>query len=158
MPKSTQQHHGARHRDRQAEDDGGSRTPPEGQPGEGAEPCRDGDLCNRARHRHPVDVQQVAQAEVEPNPEHQQSDPDLGQLERRVGIGHEPRRERTDGDPSKEVSDDRRDADKSREITGNERRAQRDRDGGDEVGAVRLDGAMLEELPFPTVALGSDPA
>ena len=113
----------------------------------GAEPDRDRDLCNRAGHRHPVDVQQIAQAEVEPHPEHQQGDTDLGQLERRGGVGNETRRERPDGDPGQEVSDDRRDADESREIAGNERRAERDRDGGDEVGAVRLDGAMLRGSP-----------
>ena len=79
-------------------------------------------------------------------------------MERGVGVGDETGRERADGDAGQEVSDDRRDADESREIAGNERRAERDRDGGDEVGAVRLDGAMLEEPSFPTVALGSDPA
>jgi hypothetical protein len=95
---------------------------------------------------------------VEPHPEHQQGDTDLSQLECRSRVGDETRRERTDGDPSQQVTDDRRDADESREVAGNERRAERDRDGGDEVGAVRLDGAMLEEPLCPTVALGSDPA
>ena len=95
---------------------------------------------------------------MEPHPEHQQGDADLRKLQCRRGVGDETRRERPDGDPSQEVPDDRRDADESREIAGNERRAERDRDGGDEVGAVRLDQAMLEEHPCQTVAPTSDPA
>jgi hypothetical protein len=71
--------------------------------------------------------------------EHEQRDPDLGELQRFTGIRDESWREGADGDAREEVPDDRGEPDGSREVARDERRPERDRDRRDEVGAVGLD-------------------
>ena len=45
--------------------------------------------------------------EVEPDPEHEQDHPDLGELAGDLPVGDEPRGVRADDDPRQEIPDDR---------------------------------------------------
>lgn len=65
----------------------------------------DQDLSTRPRQGDPPDGEQVAQVEVHPDAEHQQDDPDLGQLGRHLQVGHEAGCSRAERDAGQEVAD-----------------------------------------------------
>ena len=58
--------------------------PAEGDAEHQAEEGRDDDLDERAGDRDRPDGGQVPEREVDPDPEHQQDDPDVGELEREI--------------------------------------------------------------------------
>ena len=84
----------------------------------------------------PADGRQVPEREVDAHAEHQQDDPDVGQLERDLGVRAEARGERAEQDAGHDVADDRRQADTLRDEAAHECGHQADRDGGDEYGLV----------------------
>ena len=86
-----QQHHGARDRQRQAEDDARHPGPAEEQAQPHAQQRRDADLHQGAGHRDRLDREQILQREMQADAEHQQDDADLGELVGEVLIGDEAR-------------------------------------------------------------------
>jgi hypothetical protein len=141
-PQHPEQHDGACNRDGEPEDRGGSERPSEREPG--CEPQRrsDGDLRDGAGNGDAIHSTQVPHAEMETHTEHQEGDADLGELEGDVGVGDEPRRERPDGDPGGQISDDRGHPEQLGEEAADERRTEADRHGGDERCAVSLHGPL----------------
>ena len=139
MPQCPQEHDGAGHGDREAEDERRAKAPAERQARQRPEAGRDDDLSDGAGDRDPVDTPQIVDAEMEPHAEHEQRDPDLGELQRFAGIRDEPRREGADDDAREQIPDDGGEPDRARQVARDERRAERDRDRRDEVGAVSLD-------------------
>ena len=103
-----QQHHRARHRQRQSEHEPRAETPAEqvrhaGADGRGGHDLRDGAGQRDVAHRH-----QVLDRKVQADPEHQQDHADFRELVRETRVRHEPRRERPDADAGDEIADDGR--------------------------------------------------
>ena len=103
-----QQHHGAGHRQRQAE-----HQPCAGRPAQQQSPAPspgrgDGDLRDRARDGDGLHRHQVLQREMQADAEHQQDHADLGQLRRQGLVGDEAGRERPDHDAREQVAHQRR--------------------------------------------------
>ncbi len=94
------------------------------------------DLDERAGDRDRPDRGQVPEREVDPHPEHQQDDPDVGELEREIDIGDEAGGERAEQDAGHDVADDRRQSDPLGDEAADEGGHQADRDGRDEYGLV----------------------
>lgn len=105
---SAQEHDGARHRQRQAEDEPGADGPTPCQGNRGSERRRRRHLHDGARNRDTPDRDQVAEREMHADAEHEQNDADLGQLSRQVRVGDEAGREWTDGNAGDEIAHDRR--------------------------------------------------
>ena len=74
--------------------------------------------------------------ELQPDAEHQQDDPDLGQLLGESRVGHKPGRMRPHERASQEIPDNRRQSEALRHVTQRERRGQAARERQDEVIAV----------------------
>jgi hypothetical protein len=83
------EHDGAGHGEREAEDDRGGPPPAEQVRTRGAEPRGDGALDDRAGNRHAAHGEQLVEMELEADAEHQQDDADLGELTGQMRIGHE---------------------------------------------------------------------
>lgn len=73
---------------------------------------------------------------MQPDPEHQQDDPDLGQFGGEVLIGNESWGEGPDGDPGQQVSRDRRQPQPLRQEAEDEGEAEGGDDRGDQGGIV----------------------
>ena len=71
-----------------------------------------------------------------PHPEHQQDDPDVGELEREIDIGDEAGGEGAEQDPGHDVADDRRQSHPLGDEAADEGGHQADSDGRDEYGLV----------------------
>jgi hypothetical protein len=130
--QGTQQHHGARDRQREAEDEARPRRPPHRPAQAHAEHGRHRDLRHRTRDGDRLHRQQVGQREVQADAEHQQDDTDLRQFVRQALVGDEPRRERADRDPRHQIADERRYLDAVGEGSEDEGEAEAGDDGGDE--------------------------
>jgi hypothetical protein len=87
----SEQHHGARDRETEPEDDAGAPGPAPQPREQGAEEGSRRDLHGRARQRDPADRQQVVEGEVDPHTEHQQDHADLGELLGQLHVGDESR-------------------------------------------------------------------
>ncbi len=106
--KHAQEDHRARDRDGEAEDQPRSGAP--------AEPVRDerpgrgghGDLQECAGQGNAPNGEQLFDAKVEAYAEHQENDPDLGELLGNLGVRNESRREGADGDSRNQIADDGR--------------------------------------------------
>ena len=132
-----QQHHGARHRQRQAEDQARLGRPAH-RPGERhAHAGRRGDLHDRARHRDRLHREQVAEREMQADAEHQQDHADLGQFGRHPRIGDEAGGERPDDDPGEEIAGDRRDFEPVRQRAHSEGDDETGDDGADQGRMMR---------------------
>ena len=119
-----EQDHGAGDRDGQAEDEPATDAPAEGQP----ETRRRASVATRIWPMAPGDGdgphgQQVADREVDADPEHQQDHAELGQLGGDGLVGDEARRERADEHARGDVADDRRQVQPPRDERADERGA-----------------------------------
>ena len=100
----------------------------------------DGDLHDRARDRDRLDVQQVAQREVQADAEHQQDHADLGQLRRQGLVGDEARGERPDDHARQQVAHQRRQLQPVGQHAEHEGQHEADAEQGDQRGVVRHAG------------------
>jgi hypothetical protein len=120
------------------------RPPPQnGNPG--PQSRRDGDLSDRARDGDRAHGPQVADREVHTDAEHEQNQPDLGQLRSQFGVRHEPGCERADDDPGEQIANERRQTQACRGEPSDEREGQADSDGGDQRSVVRHSGSNREQ-------------
>ncbi len=124
-----------------------AQAPSEGRPEPDPEQSGHDRLEDRARDRDGADGEQLADRELDADPEHQQDHAELGELEGDVRVGDEPGRERPDHDTGDDVPDDRGQAHAAGDETADERGGQADRDGRDENGLVvhgssRFDGGV----------------
>ena len=147
------QHHRARHRQRQAEDEPGAQAPAE-DPGEAhAERGHQGDLGERARQRDGPDRQEVPGREVQADREQQQGHADIGELVGEVLVGDEAGRERPDRDARQQVADQGRGAQAVRRHPEGEGEHDADHEGGDERRVVlhrsRRAGVAWAAAPSP---------
>ena len=134
---------GAGDRDRQAEDEAATQAPAQRGTEPDAEQPRNDRLDDRPRDRDRADGEELADRELDPDAEHQQDHPELGELERDVGVGTQPGRERPDHHASDDVPDDGGQADMPGDETADECGSQADRDSGDENGLVVQGGIPL---------------
>ena len=102
------QYHRARDREGEAEDQAGREPPAGGVRDERSDRRRHEALDDRAWDGDAAHGEEVFDVELHPDAEHQQDDPDLGELLREVAVGGEARRERADDDAGDEVADNRR--------------------------------------------------
>ena len=143
-----QQHHGARARQAQPEDEGFAGGPaPEGGH-ERAQECRRRDLHDGPGDRDAPHRQQVPHRQVQAHAEHEQHHADLGQLARERHVGHEPRRVRADEDPGHEVAHDGRELRARGRHAQDHGEAQAGGDRGDQ-GDVVGHGPILARAPGP---------
>jgi hypothetical protein len=96
--QQAQQHHGARHRERDAEDEAGARRPTLPPANGHAQWRRHQCLCERAGNGDAADREQVLKREMQSNPEHQQDDANFGELVRSALVSNKARGEWADGD------------------------------------------------------------
>lgn len=89
------------------------------------------------RQGDPPHGEQVVHREMDAHPEHEEDDPDLGELLGECDIGHEARRERPHGDARHEVAHQRRKAEPDGQHPQREGEREAGRDGDDERGLVR---------------------
>ena len=106
--------------------------PAQEQPDERAQDGGHEDLAHRTGDGDGSHGREVAEREVDAHAEHEQHDPDLGELEGQVRVCHEPRREGPDGDAGHEVAHDGRHPDAPREQAEEEGERETDRDRRDE--------------------------
>lgn len=103
-----------------------------------------------AGERDRADGEQFIHVEVEADPEHQENDPDVGQLLGDLGVRHEAGGERADGDAGDEIADDRREPEPLRhepeEDRGREGAGQRE----DEVEVLRHGRSIASERTTQT--------
>ena len=145
--EGAQQDDRAGDRDGEAQDEPATQAPAERRAEPDPEQPRHDRLQDRARDRDRAHGQQLADRELDPDAEHQQDHAEFGELERDIGIGDKPGRERPDQDAGHDVPDDRGQPDMPGDEPADERSGQADRDGGDENGLVvhgssRFDGGV----------------
>ena len=99
-------------------------SPTRGHADRGPEQRRGQAPAQRARHRDPAHGQQFLQMELQANAEHQQDDPDLGELAGDLPVGDEARRVRPDHEARQQVADDRREPEAERHVAAGQRRGQ----------------------------------
>ena len=127
-----QQHHGAGHRQRQAEHQSGAQRPAK-RPGQAqAEQRRENDLRDRAGDGDRPHRQQVLQREMHADAEHQEDDADLRQFRRQRLIGDEARRVRSNGHAGQQIAHQRRHLQPMGDRAEDERQHDADDDRGDE--------------------------
>jgi len=102
-----------------------------------AEPSGDGDLHDGARYGDATHGEQVGDGEVQPHPEHEEDDADLGELRRQAGVGDVPWREGADGDACQQVANERWQAEPHGNESEHKCQAEAGGDGRDERGLVR---------------------
>ena len=112
-----QQHHGAGHRQGQAKDDAGGPGPAKRAGQHGPQHRRDQALDDGPGQGNTPHGQQFFEVEVQPHAEHQQDDPDLGQLFRQLLVGDKARRVGTDGNAAQEIPDEGRQPEPLRQIS-----------------------------------------
>ncbi len=91
----------------------------------------------RAGDGDPLDGEELRHREVEPDPEHQEHHPDLGELPREAEVADEAGGRRADRHPRDEVPDERRDLQLRGDEAEDEREAEARGDRGDEAYVVR---------------------
>ncbi len=132
-----QQHDSRCDRQRQTEHDAARDRPAEPQPKHRPERRRHRNLRDRPRHRDLAHRHQVFQRKMQPNPEHEENNADLGQLEREPGVGDEPGGKRPDQHPGKQIARDRRNSEAMRQRPHQERDAKARDDSADQGGVMR---------------------
>ena len=103
--QGTQQHHGARHREGQAEDEARADAPA---PEMRQQPTHGGsghDLHDRARQGDGAHRHQVLDREMQADPEHQQDHADFGELARELAVADEAGCVRPNQNPGQEIAD-----------------------------------------------------
>jgi len=138
-----EQHHGARHRQRDAENKAGARRPAEQPADPHGEWRGDQALRHRAGDGDGPDRQQILEREMQPYAEHQQDDADLGELIGNVLVGDKAGGEGPDDDPCHEIADQRRQFEAVGNNAEGEREHQTDRDGGNEWRHMQHAGELL---------------
>ncbi len=73
---------------------------------------------------------------MQPDAEHQQDHPDLGQLARKPGIGHKTRRDRPHQNPGQQIAHQRRQLQAIGKIAKDRREPETDGNGGNEGDVV----------------------
>ena len=144
-----QQHHGARHRQRETEGDAGAERPAEPVAEPDAEHRRHGDLHDGAGDGDQPHRPQVLEREVQPDAEHQQDDADLGQLAGQRLVGDEAGRVGAERHAGQQVADERGYADALGDGAEDEGEAEPHDDGGDERGVVRHPRAASCKVEAP---------
>ena len=130
--QGAQQHHGARHRQRQAEDETGHEVPAQQRGKAHAHGGRDRDLHHRAGHGDGLHRQQVLEREMQADAEHQQDHADFRQLGGERLVGDEARRERPHRDTRQQIADQGRNPQAMRKRAEHESQHEAGDDGGDE--------------------------
>src|SRR3989344_2378428 len=104
--QGAQQDHGGGDRQGEAHQQGLDIPQAQLRPAQGpAQDGGDGDLDQGAGHGDLAHLHQIPGREVQPDPEHQQDDADLGQLRRQFGVGDETARIGADGDARDQIAD-----------------------------------------------------
>ena len=153
--QQAQQHDGARHRERDAEDEAGARRPAL-PPADGhAERRRHRGLGDSAGNGDGADRKQILEREVQADPEHQQDHADFGELVGDALIGDEARREGADGDAGEEIADQRRQLEKLRHKAEAKGEHQAENQGGDERGRMRHSKSLGQNFVSPQQGAGS---
>lgn len=124
--KDADQDHGARHGNGDAHDEARPRVHAERMRERRAQGPGDEDLADGAGDGDFPDGEEVAEVEMEAHAEHEQDDPDLGEVVRHLDVGDEARRVGAEGDPRDQVPDDRRKAEPLGRDAEHEREAQAD--------------------------------
>src|SRR6185437_1309835 len=94
-----------------------------------------------------ADGEQVLERKMQPDAEHQEDDPDLGELIGDVLIGHEARRKRSEGDAGKQIANQRRKLQAMGEHTETEGKHEANRERRDERRHVQHRWALKELAP-----------
>src|SRR3954451_328153 len=135
--QDAQHDYGARHRERQSEDDARPPAPSEALGQAEAEEGHKTDLPDGPRHSDAADGQEVLQREVQPDAEHEQDDTNFGELWRQGLISNKPRRERSDQNPCHKISDKRREPEAVGEHAADESKPETSNDGGNQGRVMR---------------------
>jgi hypothetical protein len=106
----TEQNDRAGDRQSEPEHDAGADGPPHEEREAEAHGGSDSDLDNGAGHSNRANRQKVLEREVQPNPEHQQDDAELGELAGQFLIRDEAGREGSDRHPREQIAHERRKA------------------------------------------------
>ena len=101
-----------------------------------AQTRRDDALRHRAGHGDAPDGDELFDVELQPDPEHQQDDADLGQLLGHVTVRHEARRVGSDEEARDKISDDGGEPGTMRGKAEHERRAEAARQGQNQIEGV----------------------
>ncbi|GJD75310.1 hypothetical protein CFIICLFH_3551 [Methylobacterium goesingense] len=160
--QSPQQHHGARHRQGEAEDEARPEAPAPDQRQGTAHGGGRHDLHDRTGQRDGAYRHQVLDREVQADAEHQQDDADLGELARELAVADEARRVGADEDAREEVADEGRQAQALRQHSADEGEHEAEGDDGDQLCRVRHGSVVSgsrERAPraVPRAARGSKP-
>jgi hypothetical protein len=143
LPERAKEHDRARHGHGDPEHQRRSRPERARKPDECPECRRDRDLHDRTGDGDPPHGQEVADAEMEADAEHQQHYADLSELESDSAVRHHAWRERTDQDPGHEVAHHVRQSRLTRQEAADEGGRDGDRDGRQELRSMLIHLANL---------------
>ena len=128
----TEQNHGARHGQRQAEDEACADRPAEPMAKRHPKQRGAGDLRDGAGNGDRPHRKELLEREMQADAEHQQDDADLRELARERLVGDEARRRRADEHAGDEIADERRQTQPMGERAEHPGKGQRNDDGGDQ--------------------------
>ncbi|KAF5033377.1 hypothetical protein DSECCO2_607360 [anaerobic digester metagenome] len=132
------QHDGARYRDCQAEDDAGRPAPAQPVKDRGSQHGRGQALHDGSGDSHPSHRQELFEMGLQPDTEHQQDHPDLGELFRQLQVGHYPGRMGADHDSCEEIAHDGGETDPVREVPEDQGSRETAGQGEDQVDIVHV--------------------